>query len=69
MTRPRASFGLRDSRLRRSKAQVAAILESLESRPPPLSEAEQMEIRARLSEVPAAPQLPLCLPKNEAGQS
>lgn len=69
MTRPRASFGLRDSRLRRSKVQVAAILQQLGSPPAPLSEAEQLEIRARLSEVPAAPQLPLCLPKNEAGQS
>lgn len=69
MTRPRASPGSRDIRLRRSKAQVASILQALEAPPAPISEAEQLEIRARLSREPAACQLALSLPKSGTGQS
>lgn len=69
MTRPRASQGLRERRLSRSRDQVAAILEALQAPVSPLSEAERLEIQAQLSQEPDAPQLALRLPASGAGRS
>lgn len=69
MARLRASPGLRDRRLSRSKEQVAAILDALQCPPAPMSEAERLEIQARLSYEPDAPQLALQLPASRAGRS
>ncbi len=69
MTRLRASPGLREIRLRRSKAQVASILQALDAPAPPLSEAEELEIRARLSQEPTCCQLALSLPKSGTGST
>lgn len=69
MTRSRASHGLRERRLSRSKAQVAAILQQLEKPAQDTTEAELLEIRARLSQEPSEPQLALCLSKSGTGPS
>ena len=48
MTRQRASLGLRDRRLSRSREQVAQILQTLQALAAPMSEAERLEVQAQL---------------------
>lgn len=69
MTRQRASLGLRDRRLSRSREQVAHILQTLQAPVAPMSEAERLEVQAQLDRQPDAPQLALCLPTNGTGRS